>query len=1098
MARRVPARQLISSIVVIISLLMAIVPSSSAAREISPEPGSLTVAAACSPRPPVKVDVTAGSEGQLQVTITAGAPPVRELRFGPASNALLDLPGAAPGSPGSQVVTLPASSSQYTFTVRRVGSDQGSTVPLVVVDGCGDWPTFVGGGTGAWKAGISGRVTTMPDDAPIVSAVVRLDPENLVTMTDSRGSFSFEQAPVGSHTLRAAAIGFGEDSRPVSLSAGETTRVTVGLTALAPTIPPPAGATASIRVKATWDDGTTPAGDGVIIRLDGTEIGTTNAAGLLTTRYPPGEYSLDAVIPSLARGAATVRLTSGQLTDVAVALDGNGEVTEPGDLVLDELVNGGLPLDTRSITLRFMRNGAPVVMQQVSEVELSSTNEGFETQDLTDQFGLSAQGTIAATGLASVIAALRSVGNDATLSVSAQDARGFSYADSISFTPGVFRLDGQLVAPPTLPVGGLTVKVQIGEQPAQSLTTDASGAFRLNQVPRGPVQIVATTERDGWSYTGLASFTLALDTRVGVRLLGGADLLARVPPFELNGAATAGRLSRADLAGQLVAARSRVAADAPGIVLRDPDLTANTFGSAHNSATFWPPQVGDEWLPRGTNLLAIGVSGGSSEIDKTMLGLPALDPGCSADLFAGPAPIYHFAVNQLEAFFHWPNPVLQGGFYSWLHPVEIVDVSALTRDYDAAVTVTSNCEYLGVPDSYSTIHMEAAIVGADFRVEKVLRDKVLKTNGHHDHYSIPRPGQSNYYQRKFDVVYSAPRYMEQMRLKVELVDEHERLLETIMDDLLDNLVQARRVERIDQPSPGRTLRVTVTFDPKVGNTPLINSQPPPADKIRYRFTLRGTVGDQFGKWQGIALPDEQPNGEQTQVVGRGGQIFHRGQVAETDPKLSDISYALWRMPDGFRRYGPENGPRDKGLDDWAAQRTYIWLDANRDLVTRINDISGEHAYDLGHLTHTKGTDIDMFHVYTFPGGAASGDANYQRLKEQVSRALAGDVQARGRVNEWAVATRERFDRLLGDAQVRQVIYMYGTVYQPQLGNQLGPLFPRLGMGWARDLLRTGRYTSPDGVVLVLPAGELPNGQNLAMVFDNKSFKHENHFHVTLR
>ena len=37
-----------------------------------------------------------------------------------------------------------------TLTVRRVTDGQASTVELVVTDGCGDWPTFVGGGPNAF------------------------------------------------------------------------------------------------------------------------------------------------------------------------------------------------------------------------------------------------------------------------------------------------------------------------------------------------------------------------------------------------------------------------------------------------------------------------------------------------------------------------------------------------------------------------------------------------------------------------------------------------------------------------------------------------------------------------------------------------------------------------------------------------------------------------------------------------------------------------------------------------------------------------------------------------------------------------------------
>jgi hypothetical protein len=47
------------------------------------------------------------------------------------------------------MVTLPGNVTVADFTVERVTPGQPTTVPLTVVDGCGEWKTFVGGGSGA-------------------------------------------------------------------------------------------------------------------------------------------------------------------------------------------------------------------------------------------------------------------------------------------------------------------------------------------------------------------------------------------------------------------------------------------------------------------------------------------------------------------------------------------------------------------------------------------------------------------------------------------------------------------------------------------------------------------------------------------------------------------------------------------------------------------------------------------------------------------------------------------------------------------------------------------------------------------------------------
>ena len=124
------------------------------------------------PKPNVGVSVVP-SGGALQTTITArdaGCTPNNQLvsvQFGQpraSSNELVDLagipgmsvqpalPGAAnlTGRQGSFTVTLPAGVSQLPFAVRRATPGVATTVNLLVTDGCGQWPTFVGGGPTAF------------------------------------------------------------------------------------------------------------------------------------------------------------------------------------------------------------------------------------------------------------------------------------------------------------------------------------------------------------------------------------------------------------------------------------------------------------------------------------------------------------------------------------------------------------------------------------------------------------------------------------------------------------------------------------------------------------------------------------------------------------------------------------------------------------------------------------------------------------------------------------------------------------------------------------------------------------------------------------
>jgi hypothetical protein len=105
----------------------------------------------CTPRPRVQLTVVSSGAGRLQVTVTAGTAVaggqnwLRALRFGLADNGVVDS-GSQSGLPGNATITLGPGVRQTTFFVRRVTGGLATTVHVVVVDECGEWPAFVGGG----------------------------------------------------------------------------------------------------------------------------------------------------------------------------------------------------------------------------------------------------------------------------------------------------------------------------------------------------------------------------------------------------------------------------------------------------------------------------------------------------------------------------------------------------------------------------------------------------------------------------------------------------------------------------------------------------------------------------------------------------------------------------------------------------------------------------------------------------------------------------------------------------------------------------------------------------------------------------------------
>jgi uncharacterized protein YggU (UPF0235/DUF167 family) len=112
----------------------------------------VTVSAACTPRPRVTQTVAA-SGGALNVHVEStpltgqANNPLHQITFGTLQNATVTLNGQAVSS--GQAVSLPPNSVGTELVVQRPTAGQPTMVPFTVVDGCGEWQTFVGGGASA-------------------------------------------------------------------------------------------------------------------------------------------------------------------------------------------------------------------------------------------------------------------------------------------------------------------------------------------------------------------------------------------------------------------------------------------------------------------------------------------------------------------------------------------------------------------------------------------------------------------------------------------------------------------------------------------------------------------------------------------------------------------------------------------------------------------------------------------------------------------------------------------------------------------------------------------------------------------------------------
>lgn len=103
----------------------------------------------CSPRPRVGVSAASTGPGGLRVTLTAGAGLITSIQFGTAQNAVVTIGGSSKAPPFTFAPAPPAPQIVFDVT-RQGGAGVPVTVPLTLVDGCGPWQTFIGGGGDAW------------------------------------------------------------------------------------------------------------------------------------------------------------------------------------------------------------------------------------------------------------------------------------------------------------------------------------------------------------------------------------------------------------------------------------------------------------------------------------------------------------------------------------------------------------------------------------------------------------------------------------------------------------------------------------------------------------------------------------------------------------------------------------------------------------------------------------------------------------------------------------------------------------------------------------------------------------------------------------
>lgn len=306
--------------------------------------------------------------------------------------------------------------------------------------------------------------------------------------------------------------------------------------------------------------------------------------------------------------------------------------------------------------------------------------------------------------------------------------------------------------------------------------------------------------------------------------------------------------------------------------------------------------------------------------------------------------------------------------------------------------------------------------------------------------SLPDTGSANLFQRNVHIVTGKPAGAVLTNVKVQLDWGDGRDPVTVVDTAPgpDALVDGAAIDSV----------FTYRAQPDQDLLEYRNRMP-----TQYRVTVAATAGD------GTALTAE---------------------------RLETVRWPLWHAPADLERYGM----RDPGGDDWVADSTLRWLDANAALLTRVDDFSGEHGQDLGHAGHTDGSEFSMYPFYQFAGAdAQSGASNYRQLVARIRDLplqrsanpadVAAGKAAAAEVKAWIVASRAGIDKL-SQANVAAVGYILGGPDSAGIG----------GADWGARLLTSGRVTV-NGIGFDLATGNWSNSSYFPQV------NHHHHVKVKL-
>ncbi len=786
-----------------------------------------------------------------------------------------------------------------------------------------------------------------------------------------------------------------------------------------------------------------PGPAGTIIYIDGTEFGVTNGNGSITLTVPARTLTVTAKLFPSNAGETSVTLAPNESRQINMILAEGKEIADDTALVIPQLQNDILDRNFTSLTLRFAdQDDNTVALKTLDYVSLLDPSGGASTF-ITQMFVLQSDGTLLLTDISGLRNLLLARSGKILLEVHGEGVNNRIQNNVAEFFISSFKIVGSIAAPPSNPglskSGIFLTGTILNTNLFFNVVTDGNGNFEFPLLPTGNFEFTSETFQNNLFYYGQGTIVLNGNKSLTINMLHTDDLINGVPPFVVTPLVQAFG-ETPDGENKRVPSSSEREIISQGN--KDGKFTLdNNAPQTNNLSVSVSVTAGTQNVPV-TQTAVLNVPQGSKTVSLTYLvqtdeyptyvlansiyndtwSLTVKTGGSGQAIF----PLLSRQINsQLQVEPVWQSNGTTGQISKELN------VESLAAN--SPITLVLFASAMNVGDSILPTRVQASLgVDPAVKINSITGDNSVPLNFH----SIPRSGETNTFDRFLTVKITKPATATVTNLKATLMGPGE--LMTIVNEAPG----AGNVQIID----ATTIRVNVALK----STPsAVNSIPPPTHLLKYKIKVDVDVN-------GTQVSDEKESGERR---------------------------ALWRMPDGFNRYGF----RDPGGDNWCSRGTYNWLLANSSLITRIDDISGEHGRNIGHQTHKHGTDIDMYHFYQFPGAVSGGD-NYNKLVNDVKLAIntgsadptvqAQALAAKQRVTQWVTATKTGLDALASSSAVTELRYA------------LGSATTGLATGWARDLLKTGK-TTVNGQLLDLGTGNWNNAKYIPVG------DHNDHIHITL-